>query len=407
MASSSRSGSSSEPLAKDETLSDRDEQPTPELGAHEREALARSSVPAPARHAALTLSLLPVFGELEAAVGNARRRWTERRALLLRLEDEEGRVGLGEAAPLPGYSRDSLDRARASLRVLDVARIAREVDLDHGTLEELLVVVERHVGGGSAAATFALESALLDLSARRRGRSVAALLGEWLQTTPVAIEAAQVVTDREAAERALTQGHRTLKLKLGRDLDQELTLAEGLRRDHAELALRFDANRALPRPRVDEVFRRLAELDAELLEEPVPMEALAGLPRGLCVALDESLQARDAPIHLARLLDRGDVGAVVLKPTAIGLRRSLALARLARSRDAKVIVSHCLEGPVALAGCVALAQSLGGELAHGLGAHVGLTAWAPVGLAPERGRWSLPTAAGLLPPDAMAALEAG
>ena len=44
-----------------------------------------------------------------SAAADTRRTWSERKTLLVVVEDAEGRVGLGEAAPLPDYSPDTLD----------------------------------------------------------------------------------------------------------------------------------------------------------------------------------------------------------------------------------------------------------------------------------------------------------
>ena len=55
---------------------------------------------------------------------DARRSWPERESLLLRLSDEGGQRGLGEATPLPGYSPDRLDQveaAPAAVRPMDGA----------------------------------------------------------------------------------------------------------------------------------------------------------------------------------------------------------------------------------------------------------------------------------------------
>ncbi len=59
-----------------------------------------------------------------------------------------------------------------------------------------------------------------------------------------------------------------------------------------------------------------------------------------------------------------------------GLTRCLSLARSARERGIAVVVSHLLDGPIALAAAAALALAVGSpERAAGLEPHVGLAAW--------------------------------
>jgi L-alanine-DL-glutamate epimerase-like enolase superfamily enzyme len=69
---------------------------------------------------------------------------------------------------------------------------------------------------------------------------------------------------------------------------------------------------------------------------------------------------------------------VVLKPALIGgLRRTLDLARTVAAAGKTPIVSHLLDGPVALAAYAELACAIGGPLAHGVGLHPGLGSYAP------------------------------
>ena len=90
----------------------------------------------------------------------------------------------------------------------------------------------------------------------------------------------------------------------------------------------------------------------------------------------------ESPVPLARdesLLDepRADVAVWVLKPMALGgLTRCLELAARARESDIDVIVSHLLDGPVALSAAAALSLAVGApNRAAGLYPPPGLGAW--------------------------------
>ncbi|MBX3251332.1 MAG: hypothetical protein KF901_29410 [Myxococcales bacterium] len=359
---------------------------------------------------------------LAEPVGNARRRWSARTRITLTLRTDDGE-GRGEAAPLPGFGEDSLERARAALHAVDWGGVAREI-APVRPLRDVLERVEAHVAP-SPSARFAVETAVLDLLARRRGLPAWALLGPlvadsapsgradapdapwwmtpsdgidvagleggvptpaigargWILPEPVAVAAwprgEDGVTLLESARGAAREGFGTLKIKLGRQLDVELAVARTLRREHPELRLRFDANRSLTERQLPRVLDALAAVGAELLEEPVPLDVLARIEGAPAVpfALDESLSGREGPLVLARLLDRGVVGAAVIKPMALGLRRAIDLANIARRRGAGVIVSHLLDGPLAYGAASALALALGdrcaasARLAHGLGPH--------------------------------------
>lgn len=324
------------------------------------------------------------------AASNARTRWTERSTLLVAFRGPEGAVGRSEASPLPGFGDDSVERARAVLGAVDWARLGAETDAA-GDLDELLACVDAHVAP-SASARFAVEMALLDRRGAIDGRPTSALLAEAIgrDVAPRVALAAwpqgdDALTLVDEANAAVARGHRTLKLKLGRDVDVELAVTRTLRREHPSVALRFDGNGAIPERELPRVLDQLASVGAELVEEPRPLpELLQGLRTPVPIAFDESLAVLPLEV-LESAIDRGLVGALVIKPMALGLRASLALARLAARRELPCIVSHLLDGPRAHAAYSALALAIGGPLAHGLGRHPGLDAWADAGAPREVG----------------------
>lgn len=288
-----------------------------------------------------------------AAVANARTRWTTREGLLLRLFDDAGHVGQGEASPLPHYSTDTLvDCAR------ELDHVVRTTSFDADAVR-------------SPAARFALETALLDLRGQREGRSVASLLG----AAPDAQVAVSVLLPADpthwsdAANDALSRGFRTVKAKVGRDLDAELAALSAL---DARLSLRLDANGSLDLGALD----RLAALHPELVEEPVSGLALAAIESSpVPLAVDESLQTHGLDPFLPAIR-RGVIKAVVLKPATLGLSASLALARRAHAEGASVIVTHTFDGPVGHAAACALALALAPmTLPCGLAAHPMLDTW--------------------------------
>ncbi len=62
--------------------------------------------------------LLRLGGRLPLAISNSGASWTTRHGLLLQLFCEEGLFGQGEASPLPGYSRDTIEECEAALTAL-------------------------------------------------------------------------------------------------------------------------------------------------------------------------------------------------------------------------------------------------------------------------------------------------
>ena len=319
----------------------------------------------------LVASLTPIRANLPRAVGNARRGWLTREGLRLHVSDG-ALVGRAEAAPLPGFSPDSLDEARAALAAVPWSSI----DLDG---DDPLSIAARVVGEASPSARFAVEAALLDLAARRRGVPVCAMLGA---TRGIASIGSAALLDELGALvphalSALAAGATTLKVKIGRAgrEEDEIAALRALRREVGDdVRVRVDANGAL-RGADDPRIAACAEIHIEFCEEPFAVEALLeGPPLPIPVALDESL-AR-TPDRALRALERGRAATLVLKPAMLGgLGRSLAFAEAAHARGARAVVSHLFDPPRAFAACGHLALAVGDEVVHGLASYPGLAAW--------------------------------
>src|SRR5919206_934850 len=101
---------------------------------------------------------------------------THRRSLVVVLEDGEGHRGLGESPPfeLPFYSEETLAGASHLLEHVLIPRLLRagvdSADAADGVLHEGV--------RGNRFARAALDTALWDLEADRRGTGLAALLAE-------------------------------------------------------------------------------------------------------------------------------------------------------------------------------------------------------------------------------------
>jgi O-succinylbenzoate synthase len=353
-----------------------------------------------------------------ASRGAARGR-TERAAVVIEARTDRGVVGLGEAAPLPGMSPDTLEDAERA-----IAAFAQGAPFELADREATyaLAASSSLAASASPSARFAIETALLDALARERQISLAALLrapadqiltaataahvgalpasrseqkslhaatllagahvgallsslrGEQASPRAGTIPLAAVVDDPESARRAFAAGIRCFKIKLGAtdDPGRVFAIAEAV----PGARLRIDANRSWPRAEVAARLAALADLPIDYVEEPCQdAYLLLSEPLPCKIALDESL-AVIAPDELRAALRRPALAALVLKPTLLGgLSSVLALAELARCAGVAAIVSHGLEGPVGTAACAELALALGGDHPAGLAAHPALAGW--------------------------------
>lgn len=250
---------------------------------------------------------------------------------------------------------------------------------------------------------WAIETALADIEARRRGVPLATLLGA--RTLAVPVNAALGPLDDGCAGRAAAaaaQGYRIAKVKVGiGSVDEELARLRELNDISGNaLLLRLDANRAWSE---DDAMRFLAaiadlpEIRVDGVEEPLAAPtcaSLAALQAALPfpIAVDESLPALGLPALLAvRAVRR-----LVVKPARIGgVLATLTLARLAQRAGIEVVLTSVIDSAIGVTAAAHLAAAIAPDTAHGLATSTWLAQDVASAPAIEHGRLLLPAAGGL------------
>jgi o-succinylbenzoate synthase len=292
-------------------------------------------------------------------LGRTRSRYRE--GLLLELTSDGGSAGWGEAAPLPGFSREGLGETARQLRALASSA------MDRGVTEDVLdpegaLAHELDATNLVPSARFGFELALWNLYAASRG----ATLPELVTASPraeILVGALISSPDHalEEARRARAAGYEAVKLKVGaRSVEDDVELVRAVRGALGDAAfLRLDANRAWSLEEAESFAHAVAALDLEYVEEPLAdpaqLSLLAG-SHGLPVALDESL----ADMEPEALEDHGYARAAVLKPTLLGgLSRTLRFERRASRLGLRPVISSAYETGVGTSALLALAAGVG------------------------------------------------
>lgn len=353
-------------------------------------------------------SLEPLRLALLRPLKTGRATYGAREGWLLRLVDEQGHQGWGEAMPLPEFGTESTEACGQHLRTWLQALQYRPLEEGVEALPALLGPAPWEVDQQPAlpAARHALELALLVLLARRRAVPLCRLLApepraEVEVSALLGAESPQALS--EEAGRAVAEGYRTLKVKVaGRPGEEDEARLEALRRAVGhEVRLRVDANGAWEVAEAAQVLGRLERLGLELCEQPVAAERLSDWHylhgRVACpLAADEALAV---PGAVQALVEEGRVvDVLVLKPMVLGgVLPALRLARQAWARGVESYVTSALDGVVARAGAAHLAAALpSGRYASGLGVgHLFAEEPAEHPSRPVRGRIRLPETPGL------------
>ncbi|MBP9088451.1 MAG: mandelate racemase/muconate lactonizing enzyme family protein [Kofleriaceae bacterium] len=268
-----------------------------------------------------------------------------------------GIFGLGEAAPLsrPGPNQQPPSQLATMLAATAAATIHQTLPLEIEGPGRAYVVA--NTVAHSAAARFAIETALLDCWCHNHQLSLAQVL---VPNPIVELATAAVVGDADDARACVAQGFTTLKLKLTADAAADFAVATAIRTAVGDsIQLRGDANQTWTIAETPKRLRALAHLNWEFIEEPcIDTHKLVPMDLPIMLALDESLP-QIAPSQLGALLRARSLWGVVLKPTILGgLLPTLALAELVARGGKQAIVTHALEGPVATAACAEAARAV-------------------------------------------------
>ena len=324
---------------------------------------------------------------------------THRTSWIVRLRDEAGVEGFGEAALHPAASaveEAELDRlVRAALTALAAGGLVDAGDLGPSS-------------NPRRAQRAGIDAALAELeAARRAGGDVAGDVAEndvagasrsiAVQAT---IDSGPPAAAARDAVRAVAAGFSTLKLKVGSEPDAR-RFVDQVRAVRGAVGpairLRLDVNGVWDRAMARERLEAIADLDIEYVEQPLPSRDLAGHAalRQACpvpVALDESIASGRAA---RAVLDAGAADVLVLKPARVGGPRAVAaIAADAAAAGVPVVLSTFFETGIGIAAALRAAADLPAsspERAHGLATaaileHDLLTASIPV----AAGRMTVP-----------------
>ncbi len=308
-----------------------------------------------------TVSSVPLHTPFVTAL----RRTETTDTVIVRVTDSDGRTGWGEAPQVWQVTGESLASATACIeQMLAPAVTGRRLD-DRDDLSVAAAAVQRAVARNFGAKA-ALDAALHDLVAQAEGTSVAALLGSGADgipdvlTTDVTLSAGAADALADTARARVSDGFRTLKMKVGTDASTDVQRVASVRDAVGpEVAIRLDANQGWTREEAVQVIRALevADLGVELVEQPVVADDVEGLAWvrervGLPVMADESCYG---PHDLERIIRLGAADLVNVKLAKCG---SLTVGRdmLRRAHDAGLgtIVGSMMESHVGVGAAAAV-----------------------------------------------------
>ncbi|MGB7687392.1 MAG: N-acetyl-D-Glu racemase DgcA [Pseudolabrys sp.] len=288
----------------------------------------------------LTLALAAERWPIAGSFGISRGSKTEAVVVVAELSDGQAR-GRGECVPYARYG-ESIESVMTQINAM---RPQLEAGLDRSALQTAMP---------PGAARNALDCALWDLEAKRRGRpvhEVAGLPAPHSLTTAYTISLAAPAVMAKAAEAAASR--ELLKVKLGAEGDVARIAAVRVAAPNAVLIV--DANEGWNENNLAANFAACADAGVVLVEQPLPErndQALAQTQRPIPVCADESVHDRSSLAALA-----GKYDAVNIKlDKAGGLTEALAVAAEAQRQNFTIMVGCMVATSLAMAPAILLAQ---------------------------------------------------
>jgi o-succinylbenzoate synthase len=291
---------------------------------------------------------------------------TERKGFLISITDELGNSAIGEAAPLPGLSLETISDNETILYILKNYIIDIEFGDDFNSTD--LILANFH---SSPSIRFGLEQAIIGLLIKRNSNFIEANFG---LTKPVinvnaVIGFGSLEEILNNIEEKIKSGYSTIKLKIGRDnFEEDYSILAAVRDKFGEgIKLRLDANCKWNTGNILSYLKRLEPFNIEFIEEPGgDLLSLFDLANDspISIGIDESLRSPD---NAFTVINESKIDIIILKPGIFGgFLRTIKLIQLSNKLNKKVIISSSFESAVGKSGLVMLASLTNHELAHGL-----------------------------------------
>ena len=283
---------------------------------------------------------------------------------VLRLLDDEGHVGLGEARTIDGYgSGQATLNAFLSdpLRMDALLRRLQDNIVQSGRIQPLPAD-----NGVPVEALFAAETAMCDLAAGRDNQDLTSWLGYPRRQS---LANSILVTDEARARPLVKLGNRNFKIKAQGDSSHWLLLFNALvEATEGQARIRVDANGSWTPGLAVELLGQVPLENLDYLEQPFPAGELDNCRRlkdrlGIDIGIDEGVKSVQTIEEIARL-EAADL--IVIKPMFRGLLGALELAGTATSLGLAVCVTHSMDGTLGRLAAMHVAAAAGTERPHGL-----------------------------------------
>ena len=269
--------------------------------------------------------------------------------IVVKLVDDEGRIGWGEASPAKRITGDSEKTIVAAMYTLAPAIIGED-PLNVERIEEKMDLSML----GNTSAKLALEMAAFDLKGKILGIGVRELLGGYREKIETDLTIG-IKSPEEMGEEAVSiveSGFKAIKLKVGVDVEEDVQRVKVVRDAVGpDIKIRIDANQGWTVKEALKALRMMERYDVEIAEQPVRWDDLEGMAyvtkmSPIPIMADESVHTPEDAIKVVKMGAADYINIKLMK--AGGLLKARKIAAISEAAGIPNMVGCMMEGGLSI-----------------------------------------------------------
>lgn len=278
--------------------------------------------------------------------------------VLVKIYDDDGNVGIGEASPTMKIVGETQGTVLEVSSIIGSMLIGQDLDYPVSILD----LIDRSILGNSTAKA-AFDIALHDLLGKERNIPVSGLLGKYRDRIETDVTIGIMSTDKavERARKLVDSGIRTIKLKVGGDIESDVKRVGAIRESvGSKIRLFVDANQSWSPKRAISSIRKLERFDIDFVEQPTPAADLDGLAfvrknSSVPIMADESVHSTSDVLRIVKLGAADMVNIKLMK--CGGIHEAVKIATICEAEGLPNMVGCMLEGAIGIAAGIHFALS--------------------------------------------------
>ncbi len=300
---------------------------------------------------------IPFTIKLKKPFKNSNMEVSKRQGFIIKITDDYGNIGYGEASPLPGLSTETFNSIIPIVKEIERKIIGSELN------SNLFYLLE-----GYPSVQFGVSQAL---------HSIFILRGDFKSdinnNSTILVNGVVAMTSKKGAvneaKKLFDDGFGTIKVKVGRDnIEDDIALVKSLYRSLGDdIKYRLDANGKWDVNKTLYIVEQLRDINIEYIEQPVKsFDELKELSEKskTPIAVDESIRNTD---DVKTLLTESYIKYFVIKPSLMGsITDTINLINMIEKENRNVIISSAFESSIGRSTLVFLAALVNKNTAHGL-----------------------------------------